>query len=64
MGVRKGEGAFKAELEEVIEKEAAAIRSILEEYGVPLVMAEVPDGDVRREAPDDKREREGGAHRH
>ena len=64
MGVRKGEGALKAELEEVIDKDAAAIRSILEEYGVPLVVAEVADGDARPEAPGDKREREGGVHRH
>jgi mxaJ protein len=64
MGVRKGEGALKAELEEVIEKDAAAIRSILEEYGVPLVVAEVSDGDAKPEAPGGKREREGGVHRH
>jgi mxaJ protein len=64
MGVRKGEGALKAELEEVIEKDAAAIRSILEEYGVPLVVAEISDGDTRPEALGGKREHEGGVHRH
>jgi mxaJ protein len=64
MGVRKGEGALRAELEEILEKDAAAIRAILEEYGVPLVVAEVSEGDAKREAPGDKREREGGVHRH
>jgi mxaJ protein len=64
MGVRKGERTLKAELEEVLEKDANAIRMILEEYGVPLVMAEVSDGDARREAPREQREREGGVHRH
>jgi mxaJ protein len=64
MGVRKGEKALKADLEEVLDKDAAAIQMILEEYGVPLVMAEAPDGETPQEAPRQKREREGGAHRH
>ena len=64
MGVRKGERALKAELEEVLEKDAPAIRVILEEYGIPLVVAETPDGDARPEAPREKRQSEGGAHRH
>jgi mxaJ protein len=64
MGVRKGDRTLKAELEEVLDKDAAAIRIILEEYGVPLVMAEVSDGDARQQDPGDQRQPEGGVHRH
>jgi mxaJ protein len=64
MGVRKGDKALKAELEEVLDKDAAVIRAILEEYGVPLVVAEAAGGDSAREAPRDKQEDAGGAHRH
>ncbi|MGH8070908.1 MAG: substrate-binding domain-containing protein [Candidatus Entotheonellia bacterium] len=64
MGVRKGERALKAELEEVLDKDAATIRSILEEYGVPLVMAEASEGNPGQEVPRETREGAGGAHRH
>jgi mxaJ protein len=64
MGVRKGERALKAELEEVLDKDAGAIRMILEEFGVPLVIAEVSEGDARHQAPGELRQPEGGAHRH
>jgi mxaJ protein len=64
MGVRKGEKALKAELEEVLDKDAAAIRMILEEYGVPLVAADAADGDPGPEAPREKGEGTGGVHRH
>jgi mxaJ protein len=63
MGVRKGEKALKAELEEVLDKDTAAIRMILEDYGVPLVAVEAADGDSGQEAPREKREG-GGVHPH
>jgi mxaJ protein len=63
MGVRKGQRALKAELEEVLDKDAAAIWRILEEYGVPLVAAEASDGETGQEVPREKRESEKG-HRH
>ena len=63
MGVRKGDKALKAELEEALDKDAAAIRMILEDYGVPLVTAEAADGDAGQEAPREKREG-GGVHPH
>jgi mxaJ protein len=37
MGVRKGEKAFKSRLEEALDRQQAAIRSVLEDYGVPLL---------------------------
>src|SRR5262245_4852039 len=37
MGVRPGDQAFKARLEEVMDRKQAEIRKILLEYGVPLV---------------------------
>jgi mxaJ protein len=37
MGVRKGEKAFKVRLEEALDRQQVAIRSILEDYGVPLL---------------------------
>lgn len=37
MGVREGNKALKAELEQAISKRQAEIRKILEEYGVPLL---------------------------
>ncbi|MFL6354767.1 MAG: substrate-binding domain-containing protein [Bryobacteraceae bacterium] len=37
MGVRKGNDAFKAELDSVIENESGEIQQILSEYGVPQV---------------------------
>jgi mxaJ protein len=49
MGVKKGERALKAELEDVLAKDAAAIRAILEEYGVPLLAVEASQAAPRRE---------------
>ena len=37
MGVRKGEDAFKSELEGILDRRRAAIRKILDEFGVPIV---------------------------
>lgn len=37
MAVRRGDDSLAAALERVLEREATAIRSILEDYGVPLV---------------------------
>ncbi|GBC84111.1 hypothetical protein HRbin11_00533 [bacterium HR11] len=37
MGVRKGNKALKARLEEILTAKAAEIRAILEDYGVPLL---------------------------
>jgi quinoprotein dehydrogenase-associated probable ABC transporter substrate-binding protein len=37
MGVRKGEDAFKRELEAILDRKQGDIRRILEKYGVPLV---------------------------
>jgi hypothetical protein len=37
MGVKEGNTALKAELEQAISKRHAEIRKILEEYGVPLL---------------------------
>jgi len=39
MGVRKGEDAFKSELEGILDRRRAAIRKILDEFGVPIVAA-------------------------
>ena len=63
MGVRKGESALKAALEEIIDKDADAIQRILEDYGVPLLTAEAADGEARPGAPRQRREPEG-EHRH
>src|SRR5262249_52807105 len=41
MGVRKGDRARQAQLDEVIRRKQAEIRRILEEYGVPLVPGEL-----------------------
>ena len=49
MGVRKGDKALKAELEEALKRKAADIKAILEAYGVPLVTAEI--------APTEEKER-------
>ncbi len=64
MGVRKGDKALKAELEEVLDKDGAAIRQILEEYGVPLVVADAVDGDSGQEGPREKGEGTEGVHGH
>ena len=37
MGVRRGEEALKAQLEAVLDRKLAEIRTILEDYGVPLI---------------------------
>ena len=37
MGVRYGEPAWKAQIEKLIDTNEDAVRSILKEYGVPLV---------------------------
>jgi hypothetical protein len=37
MGVRYGEPAWKAQIEDLIDSNQSAIRDILVEYGVPLV---------------------------
>jgi quinoprotein dehydrogenase-associated probable ABC transporter substrate-binding protein len=41
MGVRKGDHALKAQLDEVIEREQAKIDALLQSYGVPLVKAQI-----------------------
>jgi mxaJ protein len=37
MGVRRGQDAFKSELEAILDRRHADIQKILEEYGIPLV---------------------------
>jgi mxaJ protein len=37
MGVRKGEGALKSELEAILDRRRDDIRKILDEYGIPIV---------------------------
>ena len=37
MGVRHGEDAFKAQLEEILVRKHVEIKKILEDYGVPLI---------------------------
>lgn len=44
MGVKKGNKALKAQLEEVLSKRQVEIRRILEEYGVPLLVVQAPSG--------------------
>jgi hypothetical protein len=64
MGVRKGDKALKAELEEALEHKAADIKAILEAYGVPLVTAEVSP--TEEKGPETQREghQHEGSHRH
>jgi mxaJ protein len=65
IGVRKGEKALKAELEEALNRQAASITAILEEYGVPLVAADVSAGEAKgSEAPREGHKHEEGSHRH
>jgi mxaJ protein len=65
MGVRKGNRALKAELEEALKHKAADIQAILEAYGVPLVTAEVaPAAEKGPEAPREGHQHEEGSHRH
>lgn len=45
MGVKKGNQALKSELEKAIDRRQTEIRTILEDYGVPLMPAhQAPDG--------------------
>jgi len=46
MGVRRGQEAFKSELERILDRRRADIQKILEDYGIPLVAAE-PRGSQR-----------------
>ena len=64
MGVRKGDKALKAELEEALKRKAADIKTILEAYGVPLVTAEVSP--TEEKGPEAQREghQHEGSHRH
>jgi mxaJ protein len=64
MGVRKGEKAFKAELEEILSKDSAAIKTILEDYGVPLLTAEPSDAGGGQEERKEGRRSDGEGHRH
>jgi hypothetical protein len=65
MGVRKGDKALKAELEEALKRKAADIKAILEAYGIPLVAAEVSATEEKApEAPREGHKHEGGSHRH
>ena len=64
MGVRKGDRALKAELEEALGRQASAIRAILQEYGVPLLALERSDGQGERQDPREEHRGEGGAHHH
>jgi mxaJ protein len=64
MGVRKGNKALKAELEEALKHKAADIKAILEAYGVPLMTAEAaPSAEKEPEAPREGHQHEG-SHRH
>ena len=65
MGVRKGDKALKAELEETLKRKAADIKAILEAYGIPLVTAEVsPTEEKGPETPREGHQHEEGAQRH
>ena len=46
MGVRRGQDAFKSELEAILDRRHADVQKILEQYGIPLV-ATVPHGSQR-----------------
>jgi mxaJ protein len=61
MGIRKGAKDLKATLENVLARQAEGIRTILEEYGVPLVAAEA-SGDERQ--PEKPREGHQEGHKH
>lgn len=43
MGVRRGDDAFREELEEILARKRAEIESILDEYGVPRVSERMKD---------------------
>jgi mxaJ protein len=57
MGVRKGERELKARLEAVLDKKAAEVKGILEEYGVPLLPLEPAkeSAEEKRPPPDSHR---------
>jgi quinoprotein dehydrogenase-associated probable ABC transporter substrate-binding protein len=42
MGVRRGDQAFKEELEDILERRRLEIEGILDDYGVPRVKADIP----------------------
>jgi mxaJ protein len=44
MGVRRGDNAFRDEIEDVLERRRDEIERILDDYGVPRVGASVPEG--------------------
>jgi mxaJ protein len=62
MGVRKGNTALKGELEQAIDRRAAEIRKILDDYGVPLLPLKPapPPGEAQGGKPPDP----PGTHRH
>jgi mxaJ protein len=64
MGVRKGERVLKAEIEEALGRQASAIRTILQDYGVPLLALEHSDGKGEQQNPSEGPRGEGGAHHH
>jgi mxaJ protein len=64
LGVQKGDQALKAELEAVLARKATDIQNILEDYGVPLVAAEVMQEAQEPEKPRTGHKHGEGAHRH
>ena len=63
MGVKKGEKALKAQLEEVLDRRQAEIKKILEDYGVPLLAVEASGSPRGGEAPAGG-QRGGSGHSH
>jgi mxaJ protein len=59
MGVKKGERDLKSRLEGVLDRKAAEVKRILEEYGVPLLAME-----PRKESAEEKRPPPPDSHRH
>lgn len=59
MGVKKGERDLKSRLEGGLDRRAAEVKRILEEYGVPLLAME-----PRKEAAEEKRPPPPDSHRH
>jgi mxaJ protein len=64
MGVRKGAKDLKATLEEALDRQAAHIRTILEDYGVPLLTPEAPGDAAEPQAPRESQTPKEGVHRH
>jgi mxaJ protein len=64
MGVRKGDKALKAELEGALSRQAGVIRTVLQEYGVPLLALQRSDGKSEPQAPREGHSGEGGARHH